>query len=160
MKKTTILTLVVVAIFVFGTRDLTAQVSDMDLYVNLGLTSNDKFEFDPLIWTAGVNIDIHLSRLLMFSPECDVVFLKFKFNKMWLSPGAILNVRYGLFFAGAGIIKWFKLVGNVVNSEFSMKMNAGFIGQKYRLVGYIATPFNDFFGKNMIMFGASLGFKF
>lgn len=160
MKKITILILTVLVIFAFGARDLTAQVSDMDLYVNLGLTTDDQFTFDPFMWTAGVNIDIHLGRMLMFSPECDVVFMDFKFKKMWLSPGAILNVRYGLMFAGAGIIKWFKLVGNVVNSEFSMKMNAGFIGQKYRLVAYITTPFNDFFGKNMIMFGATLGFKF
>ena len=160
MKKITILTLIVIVIFVFGARDLTAQVSDMDLYVNLGVTTYDQFTFDPFIWTAGVNMDIHLSSMLVFSPECDVVFRKFDFKNMWLSPGAILNVRRGLFFAGAGIIKWFKLVGNVGNSEFLMKINAGFIGQKYRLVAYITTPFKAFFEKNTLMFGASLGFKF
>jgi hypothetical protein len=41
-----------------------------------------------------------------------------------------------------------------------MKINAGFKGQKYRLAAYIFTPFNDFLGKNTIMFGATLGFKF
>ncbi len=162
MKKVTILTLTVVVLFAFGARDLTAQASDMDLYVNLGVLTDDQFEFDPFIWSAGINIDIQLGRMLMFSPECDVIFEGFKFKKMWLSPGAILNVRYGLIFAGAGIIKWFNLVGNevMVNSELSLKMNAGFKGQKYRLAAYIATPFDDFFGENMIMFGATLGFKF
>jgi len=105
MKKTTIVSLVFAVIFAFCPRDLTAQVSDMDLYLNLGLTTNDEFTFDPFIWTAGASIDIHLGRMLMLSPECDVVFMDFKFKRMWLSPGAILNARLGLFFAGAGIVK-------------------------------------------------------
>jgi len=160
MKKVTVLILTVLVIFAFGARDLTAQASDMVLYVNLGMMTDDQFTFDPFIWTAGANMDINLGRMLMFSPECDVVFRKFNFKNMWLSPGAILNVRYGLLFAGAGIIKWFELAGNLGNSEFLMKINAGFKGQKYRLVAYITTPFNAFFEENTVMFGATLGFKF
>lgn len=160
MKKLTMVVLVLVLVFTIGARDLKAQEGDMDLYVNVGVVTDDEFTFEPFFWTAGANLDINLGRMLMFSPECDVIFFKFKFKDMWLAPGAILNVRYGMLFAGAGVSKWFKLAGNVFNSEFMMKMNAGFKGKQYRLAAYILTPFDNFLKKYNIIFGATLGFRF
>ena len=160
MKKLTMVVLVSVLIAAFGAQSLKAQANEMDLYVNVGVVTDNEFTFDPFFWSAGVNLDVNLGKMLMFSPECDVIFFKFKFKDMWLAPGAILNVRYGLLFAGAGVTKWFKLAGNVLNSEFMMKLNAGFKGKQYRLAAYIETPFNDFFAKYAIIFGATLGFRF
>jgi hypothetical protein len=160
MKKLTLLVLALALIFAFSVRDLKAQASEMDLFVNVGAVTDEDFTFDPFFWSAGINLDINLGSMLMFSPECDVIFFEFKFKDMWLAPGAILNVKYGLLFAGAGVTKWFKLAGNAVNTEFMMKMNAGFKGQKYRIAAYIATPFNDFFAKYAVIFGATLGFRF
>lgn len=160
MKKVSILVLAFVFVFAFGSRHLSAQVSEMDLYVNVGILTDDSFTFDPFFWSAGANMDIKFGRMLMFSPECDVIFKKFKFKRIWLAPGAVLNVRYGLFFAGAGLRKWFKISKKGFNTDILMKINAGFKGHKYRLAAYLETPFDDFFGKNMVTFGATLGFKF
>ncbi len=160
MKKVTLLILSVVLASAFGAVNLMAQASEMDLFVNLGVLTDDKFKFNPFLWSGGLNLDINLGSMLMVSPECHAVFQEFKFDTIWLVPGGILNVRYGLIFAGAGITKWLKLTGTITNPDLQLKINAGFKGQKYRLVAFLETPFNDLFAAGTITFGAAFGFKF
>lgn len=160
MKKVSVLALVVVSLFALGTRNLQAQPVDMELFVNFGLWTDKEFTFDPFFYTGGVNLDVHVTPTFMLSPECDVVFKGFKFDAIWLAPGVVLNVKYSMFFAGAGISRWFKLKGIDDDSDTLFKINAGVKGHKYRLAVYIETIFNEFFAKDQIYFGATLGFKF
>jgi len=133
---------------------------EMNLYVNVGVVTDEDFGFDPFFWTGGANLDIHLNQKLMLSPECNVIFQGFKFDTMWLEPGVLLNLKLGSLFVGGGIAKWFKLTDNALSSELLLKLNGGFSGKKYRLVAYIETPFDNIFGKYAIIFGAQLGFVF
>ncbi len=160
MKKVGVLVVGFMLVFGFFARDLKAQ-QEMDLYLNLGVLTDDSFDFDPFTWSAGVNLDVHFTDKLMLSPECDVIFQEFKFDYIWLAPGILANVKLSSFFVGAGISKWFKLSGEfATNSKLLLKINAGFKGKKYRVAAYVATPFSDLFEKYMVTFGAVLGFGF
>ena len=162
MKKLTIFIMVFVLAFVFSTRNLKAQAEDIDLFVNAGILTGDEFKFDPFTWSGGVNLDVHLTGKFMLSPECNVIFQEFEFKNMWLAPGVILNAKFDLFFAGAGISKWFKLAGNVGTTKLQLKINAGFRSAKYRVTVYLESPLDGdlFFKKNSVIFGATIGMAF
>lgn len=160
MKKVILFLLVFVMVFVVAAGNLKAQGQEMDLYVNAGLITDDQFSFDPFIWSAGVNVDIHFTNMLVLSPECDVIFDGFKFDAIWLAPGVVLNVKTNILFFGGGITKWFKLSGNVGNSELNLKLNVGAKSKKYRFAVYLLTPFDEMFKKYFVSFGATIGFAF
>ncbi|MCK4764251.1 MAG: hypothetical protein KAW12_18780 [Candidatus Aminicenantes bacterium] len=160
MKKVILLVMVFVLVFAVSAVNLKAQGQEMDLYVNAGLITDDQFTFDPIVWSGGINVDIHFSDMLMLSPECDVIFWGFKFDAIWLAPGVIANFKTNMLFVGGGITKWFKLSGNVFNSDLSLKLNVGFKSKKYRLTVYLLTPFDEMFKRYYTMFGATIGFAF
>ena len=43
------------------------------LGLNFGIMDTDRFTFNPLMWTAGVEVDIQVGEYLLLSPEATLV---------------------------------------------------------------------------------------
>lgn len=130
-----------------------------NFYVRGGILTESNFEFDDVLWLVGANLDLHFGKILMLSPECDVIVYELKFNPIFIMPGAILNLRAGGFYAGGGaaipiiIGSGYSYEGNVL-----LKLNAGFKSDSFKLQAFITTPFENLFDN--ILIGATLGFGF
>ena len=159
MKKLSVLIMFFVLIFAFSGRDLKAESEDTQLFVKVGTVTDDSFSFSPFLWSAGVNMDFHISDNLMICPECDIISHGFKFDYFFLCPGALLNVKSQSFFIGAGVTKWFLIgEGSDFSTDFMLKINAGYIKENIRITAYIVTSFDELFKYNVIGFSIGLGF--
>jgi hypothetical protein len=127
--------------------------------IHFGTMTDESFSFDPLFWTAGVELDFRFNNYLMFSPEATLVSHGFKFKDFTLYPAAILNLTASTFFVGGGITKGFFLGSGASGStKVALKLNGGLLTNQMKLTAYIITGFGDLF-KDMLV-GASLGFRF
>ena len=127
--------------------------------MSFGTMTDDSFSFDPLLWTAGAELNLRFNNYLMFSPEATLVSRGFRFKNMTLYPAAILNLTAGTFFVGGGITKGFYLgSGTSGSTDVALKLNAGLLTAQMKLTVYIISGFEDLF-KEMLV-GASLGFRF
>ncbi len=127
--------------------------------VNFGIMTDDGFSFDPLLWTAGAEIDLQLGQYLMLSPEVTLVGNGFKFKEFLLFPGAVLNFTPSNFFIGGGLVKGIYIGSGetFVSDDFALKLNAGLFSRNLKLTAYVITDFDSLF-KNMVV-GATLGFR-
>lgn len=136
-----------------------AAGNEMSFGINFGIMTNDSFSFDPIIWTAGAELDLQIGNYIMFSPEVILAGEGFKFKVFTLYPAAILNFTASNFFAGGGVAKGFYIGSGLSGStDFQLKLNAGFLSKNIKLTAYALMAFKNLF-KDMIV-GASLGFKF
>jgi hypothetical protein len=136
-----------------------AAGNEMSFGINFGIQTDDSFSFDPILWTAGAELDIQIGSSLMFSPEVMLVGEGFEFKYFTLYPAAILNFTASSFFVGGGVAKGF-LIGSGVSgsSDFLLKLNTGFVTKSFKLTAYALMAFDSLF-KDMWV-GASLGFRF
>ena len=133
--------------------------SEMRFGINFGIMTDDSFSFDPIIWTAGFEIDFQFGNFLMLSPEVMLVGEGFEFDYFILYPGVILNLTPGSFFIGGGVAKGFFIGSGASGStDFMLKLNAGLASRSVKLTAYALMAFDSLF-KNMAL-GASLGFRF
>ncbi|MCU0276168.1 MAG: hypothetical protein MUF02_04825 [Acidobacteria bacterium] len=154
MKKTLILLcglLLVSGLFAFEKKTT--------ISINFGIMDTDQFKFDPLMWTAGAELDLQVGNYLMFSPEVTLVGNGFKFKEFLLFPAAILNFTPGNFFVGGGITKGFYIGSgeDFAITEVALKLNAGLISKNLKLTVYVITAFDSLFDGMLV--GASLGFR-
>ena len=154
MKKTIVLLcglLLVSGVYAAG--------SQMNFGVNFGIMDTDQFKFNPLMWTAGAELDLQFGEFLMFSPEVTLVGNGFKFKEFLLFPAAILNFTPGNFFVGGGITKGFYIGSgeDFAITEVALKLNAGLISKNLKLTVYVITAFDSLFDGMLV--GASLGFR-
>jgi hypothetical protein len=138
----------------------TSAGSAMHFGINFGIITDDTFSFDPIMWTAGAELDFQFGNFLMLSPEVMLVGYKFEFKVFTLYPAVILNFTPGSFFLGGGITKGFYFgSGTSGSTDFALKLNAGFLSSSMKLTAYLITPFNNLFKSGMAV-GATLGFRF
>jgi hypothetical protein len=137
-----------------------ATGNQMNFGLNFGVMTFDDFSFDPLMWTAGAELDIQFGDFLMFSPEVTLVGNGFKFKEFLLFPAAILNFTPGNFFIGGGLTKGFYLGSgeDFAITDIALKLNAGLISKNIKLTAYLITGFDNLFDGMLV--GASLGFRF
>jgi hypothetical protein len=137
-----------------------ATGNQMNFGLNFGVMTDDSFSFDPLMWTAGAELDIQFGEFLMFSPEVTLVGNGFKFKEFLLFPAAILNFTPGNFFVGGGLTKGFYLGSgeDFAITDIALKLNAGLISKNIKLTAYLITAFDNLFDGMLV--GASLGFRF
>lgn len=137
-----------------------AAGSQMNFGLNFGIMTLDDFKFDPLMWTAGAELDFQIGDFLMLSPEATLVGNGFKFKEFLLIPGVVLNFTPGNVFVGGGLVKGIYIGSGetFVADKFSLKLNAGVVNKNIKLTAYLITEFDNLF-KNMLV-GASLGFRF
>jgi hypothetical protein len=138
---------------------LSAAGSQMNFGLNFGIMTDDSFSFDPLIWSAGAELDFQFGDYLMLSPEVTLYGNGFKFKEFLLFPGAVLNFTPGSFFVGGGLVKGIYIGSGstFVSDEFSLKLNAGLISKNMKLTAYLITSFDSLFDGMLV--GATLGFR-
>ncbi len=134
--------------------------SQMNFGLNFGVMTDDGFSFDPLIWSAGAELDFQFGKYLMLSPEVTLYGNGFKFKDFLLFPGVVLNFTPGSFFVGGGLIKGIYIGSGTtfVADDFSLKLNAGLISRTMKLTAYLITSFDNLFDGMLV--GATLGFRF
>lgn len=127
--------------------------------VNFGIQETDQFEFDPLMWTAGAEIDLQLGDYLMLSPEATLVGMGFKFKQFLLIPGVMLNFTPSNLFVGGGLVKGIYIGSgeSLVSDDFALKLNAGLYSRNLKLTVYVMSAFDSLFED--IVVGAALGFR-
>ena len=156
MKKL-IPVLLVFVLLISSTSSLKAETR---FFGNFGVMTDDSFSFDPFAWTVGINFDFGINDLFMISPEVNVVTFNFDFSTFLLEPAVLANFKFGTFFAGAGITKFFIIVGDdfADSTDIALKLNAGFRSSNLKFKVYLITPFSDIFTYNTI--GATIGIGF
>lgn len=133
--------------------------SPINFYIRGGVITESSFSFDPLIGLAGANIDINLGKVLMISPECDLLIYKFKFNPVFITPGVLLNVRASVAYFGAGLsLPLIIGSGYTLEGDFLLKFNAGFKADFIKIQAFMFTPLENAF--DYTWFGATVGFGF
>jgi hypothetical protein len=140
---------------------LEAGSNKMTIDLNVGLLTDKDLSFNPIFWSLGAELDIPLGKIMFISPELLFVSYKFEFKHFLVFPGALLNVKFGSFFAGGGVTKAFFLSGGTMTEipdAFFLKVNAGLISDNLKITAYIDTPFTSEAFKDFI-FGITLGFR-
>ena len=138
-----------------------AQTEHVNLAFTFGTLTDDSFSFNPFLWTAGLHMDIYLSETILITPEITLLAANFTFEGIQLVPGALLNLDLGGFLLGAGVVRPVGIGNNIAGtppSDIGLKVNAGYLGEGYRLAFFFLSPFSDFFKINY--FGVSIGFYF
>ncbi len=158
MRNKKLIIILVLMIAVFCVNQRVSAIGPLDIYLQGGAITNDSFSFSPFLWTAGVNIDLKFGKMMMLSPELNVVISELKFDNILLEPAITLNIRLANFFVGAGLTKFFELGDNLWTNKFSLKVHGGIklIGMKLR--AYMIIPFDDLF--KPVLYGGSVGFGF
>jgi hypothetical protein len=137
-----------------------AEINPMSFGINFGVVTDEHLKFNPLLWTAGAELDFQLGKFLMFSPEMTLIGYKFEFKQFVLFPAVILNFTTGPIFAGGGLTKGFYIGSgsSFAITKVALKLNAGFLSRTVKLTTYLITPFENAFDEMLV--GATLGFRF
>ncbi len=128
-----------------------------------GVLTDTEFKFKPLIWTAGIDVDIHVNDVLLITPEAQLVFSEFQFKDILLYPACTVNAVLGGFFVGGGLGKWMYIASGekpIYDKDFTLKLNAGLINDRFKLAAYVITPFDNILKKYYTIVGATLGLRF
>jgi len=161
MKKTCVLIIIILVIFTVSAQKANAQYRGSWVYLNSGVVTDDSFDFDPFLWTAGLNMDFYLTYNLTISPEIYMIVHNFEFDAFFLAPGVLANIELQQLFFGAGVTKYF-IVGSAIKGSFeldwALKLNAGFKGGGIKLQAFIVTPFDNVF--EYMDIGITIGFGF
>jgi hypothetical protein len=153
--KKTIIAIVVWELILGGVVPLLqAKEKPISVYFNLGGVWN--VWIFPQYMTLGLQVDVHLGKLLMLSPEFNVWSEGFRFDSIYLAPGAVLNFTFGRFFAGGGFTamrydsKW------VIDKrwETRFKFNIGYRTRHFKLIAAAVPASGYFYG----VITAGLGF--
>jgi hypothetical protein len=131
----------------------------VNFFANIGAITDDSISFEPFYWYAGLNFDINLGRFFMISPEANLVTYKFKFDTFFLEPALMFNARFGSFFIGGGINKFFLISGDDFDSsDLGLKLNAGFKQKNLRVRVFVNMDFDNMFKDMLVGFQIGLGF--
>jgi len=135
--------------------------TDTQLFLSLGLMTDDSFKFNDFLLHLGLNLDLTLNDFLILSPELNLVTNKFKFKAFLLEPAILLNLKFSdSFFVGAGISKFLVISeGDYFgSSDMALKLNVGYFDEYFKFRIYLITPFNDLFKNSLIGLQAGLSF--
>ncbi|MFQ6066634.1 MAG: hypothetical protein ACE5K3_05085 [bacterium] len=155
--------ILVIGLLVGGAfQQVQAKERKIGFNINLGTTlfggGLDAFALVSL----GAEVDFHLGKHVMISPEVQVWSYKFKkvpvFDSYILTPGVILNFKLSRFFAGGGVLMPFFSSGEgdiEAGPPLLIKFNGGFRTKNIKLTAFVITIL---FKINIL--GASIGFGF
>jgi hypothetical protein len=154
MKRLSLLGLVFIFMLTLVGTDLNAEKEKNNFSLNFGAMG----AYGIGLWTAGINLDLHLADSLMLSPELMTFGWRFHFDSYLLAPGLMLNARHKSVFVGAGLTKWFLISLDDENfeSDFLLKFNLGSNMGKLRFAVFAITDFR-FSG---VLYGATIGIRF
>jgi hypothetical protein len=107
--------------------------------------------------TAGPQVDIHVAKGFMISPEF-MFMTDTEFSGVLGLPGLTFNYVGRGFFIGAGAVLPVLISGGEGVGELLPKVNLGYHGRKVNLSVYTITSFNSMFRYGLV--GAEIGYKF
>ena len=142
----------ILAVFLIVSVSSNLKADSTKFFGNFGIMTDDSFSFDPYLWSLGVNFDFSINDLFMISPEVNVLTYKFEFSTFLLEPAVLANFKFGTFFAGAGLSKFFVITGDdfADSTDIALKINAGFRSENLKFKVYLITPFSDLLSSNVI----------
>jgi len=160
MKKVILMVLVVGLVAGLGARQAFAQDKKVEFSLNVGgmgyLGSEGSFESVLLAFSP--QVDIHVTKGLMISPEVMVV-TDTHFSGAIGFPGVIFNYLGKGFFAGAGIVVPVYVGEDTAGvGTILPKINIGYRGKKVNLTAYLITSTQQMFSENLV--GATIGYRF
>jgi opacity protein-like surface antigen len=163
MKRTMVVLLAVALLPGLGARQAQAQDKKIEFSLNLGAMTyvgGDADFFSDILIMVSPQLDIHLAKRLMISPEV-MLGTDFQFNGVYVFPGVILNYIGKGVFAGAGIIVPIAVNLGWWGAEVDppgLKLNLGYRGNHINLTAYLITEFQGMFSDNLI--GVGVGYRF
>jgi hypothetical protein len=139
-----------------------ALIKPFSLYLSGGVQTDTNLSFKPFFWTAGANMDFSFALLpFAISPECYIIVNNFKFDRFWLAPAVMANLKLANLFVGAGLTKWYLIgteVTETLSSKFKLKLNAGLKGPGAKLIVFAVTDFDNLFKTGYTWIGATISF--
>ena len=140
-----------------------AQDKKVEFSLNAGAMTDlgEGGSFSDVLFTFAPQLDIHVTKGFMISPEIMLLMDKhFSFDPVLLYPGVILNyTAKGGFFAGAGVVLPVGIGdGDVDTGDLLPKINLGYRGPHVNVTAYLLTDTHEIFQYNLI--GLSLGYRF
>jgi hypothetical protein len=159
MKRVVLMVLVATLAVGLGAGRVFAQEKKVEvgLYVGAMTFYGGDLSFSGVGLTAGPQIDIHVTKGFMISPE--FMFLTdTEFSGVAGLPGVTLNYLGKGFFIGAGAVLPVSISEGLGVAELLPKIHLGYHGRKVSLSVYTITAFNGFFKYGLA--GASLGYRF
>lgn len=113
--------------------------------------------FEGALLTLSPQVDIHVTRGFMISPEA-MFLTDTDFSGLVALPGVLFNYLGKGFFAGAGVVLPVSISGELGVGTLLPKFNIGLRGRHFNLTAYLITSTEAMFRNNLI--GTSLGYRF
>ena len=159
MKKVVLMVLVAALAVGLGAGRVFAQDKKVEVGLNVGAMTfyGGDLSFSGVGFTAGPQIDIHVTKGFMISPEFMFV-TDSTFSGVIGLPGATLNYLGKGFFIGGGAVLPVSISEGLGVAELLPKVHLGYHGRKVSLTIYTITAFNGLFKYGLL--GASLGYRF
>lgn len=159
MKKAILALLVAVLSVGWGAGQAFAQDKKVEFSLNAGALTfyGGDLDFEGLGLTAGPQVDIHITKGFMISPE--FMFLTdTDFSGVAGLPGVTFNYLGRGFFIGGGVVLPVAISGGLGVGELLPKVHLGYRGRKVTLSVYTITAFNGIFRYGFA--GANIGYRF
>lgn len=159
MNRTVLVVLAVVLAVGMGAGQAAAQDKKVEVVLNVGAMTfyGGDLSFSGLGLTAGTQIDIHVTKGFMISPEFSLV-TDSHFSGAAGLPGVTFNYCGRGFFIGAGAVLPVSISEGLGVSELLPKVHLGYHGRKFNFGVYTITAFNGIFQYGLV--GANLGYRF
>ncbi|OGD30474.1 MAG: hypothetical protein A2Y56_06020 [Candidatus Aminicenantes bacterium RBG_13_63_10] len=135
MKKLIASIVILLGIIVALPRNAPAdEIDSFHFYFKSGMVTKSDLSFSRLYWTIGADYDFNLVPFVMLTPELDFYFNGLDFSDFWIVPGATLNLRYGGWYAGVGVVKYLHVGDlNTMPTEAAIKINVGYKWERFKL---------------------------
>jgi hypothetical protein len=159
MKRVILAVLVAALAIGLGTGTALAQDKKVELCLNVGALTfyGGDLAFSGLGLTAGPQVDIHVTKGFLISPEF-MFATDIEFSGVAGLPGVTFNFLGRGFFIGGGAVLPVSLSGGLGIAELLPKLQLGYHGRKVNLSVYTITTFRAFFQYGLV--GASIGYRF
>jgi len=159
MKRAVLVVLAVALAVGMGVGQAAAQDKKAEVVLNVGAMTfyGGDLTFSGLGLTAGAQIDVHVTKGFMISPEFSFV-TDTHFSGVAGLPGVTLNYCGRGFFIGAGAVLPVSISEGIGVAELLPKVHLGYHGRKVNFGVYTITAFNGFFQYGLV--GANLGYRF
>ncbi len=159
MKKVVMVVLAAALMAGLGTNGAFAQDKKVEVVLNAGAMTfyGGDLTFSGLGLTAGPQVDIHVAKGFMISPEFMFV-TDTHFSGLAGLPGVTMNYVGRGFFIGGGAVLPVAISDGLGVAELLPKVHLGYRGKRVTLTVYTITAFNAIFRYGLV--GASLGYRF
>jgi hypothetical protein len=157
MKRVVLAVLAVALAAGLGAGQAFAQEKKVEFSLNAGgmTVYGDEFAFDQWVLTVSPQVDIHVAKGFMISPEA--MFIT-DFTGVAVLPGVMFNYLGRGFFIGGGAVLPVSISEGLGVAELLPKINLGYRGAHFNFTVYTITSFRAFFRYGLA--GAGIGYRF